>query len=174
MTLLRKTCHIATLTVIFLAIVSFVEPFLLLVSGIAVLMFVGAPLLLFGLVRVIYDCKSGSYGTGLRVIRWVVVMTVFIVLGVWANRFVYARAEAAAFAYPAQVIPLLEAYREAHGSYPTRLDDLPARPSIPRLLQRRGSYASWQGGYRFSFSAPADLMDSWTYDSSVGKWHVND
>lgn len=169
-----KTCLIGTAVLAYLAALWFVEPFLWLALGIAVLVFLGGPLLLYGLVRVIYDCKSGSHGTGLRVIRWVAVMTVFIVLGVLANRFVYARAEAAAFAYPAQVTPLLEAYREAHGSYPTRLDDLPAKPSIPRLLRGDGSYAPWQGGYRFSFSASYDLMDSWTYDSSAGEWYLND
>jgi hypothetical protein len=88
-----------------------------------------------------------------------------------ANRFFQAQAEAAAKAYPDRVAPLLESYRQAHGTYPARLEQLPSAPRPPRLL--RGSYHSDGNVYSFYYNVPGGLIDVWTYESETHRWHLS-
>lgn len=79
---------------------------------------------------------------------------------------------AEAKAYPAIIEPLLEAYRQTHGSYPTSLDQLPTKPAIPRLLRRPYGYRSDGTSYSFSFLPPDFGLDTWDYLSTTKKWHT--
>jgi hypothetical protein len=94
----------------------------------------------------------------------------FVGLAIPTNRFIQQRAVAAAKEYPAVVAPMLEAYRKTQGLYPTSLDQLPTKPSVPRLLRRPHSYRSDGLSYSFYFPAPGGLMDTWSYDSKTRQW----
>lgn len=89
------------------------------------------------------------------------------------NHFAQERAVTAAKAYPERVAPLLDAYRQAHGSYPTSLDQLASKPTVPRLLRRSYGYRSEGSRYSFSFLQPGGMIDTWDYDSTSKEWHLS-
>ena len=79
--------------------------------------------------------------------------------------------ETAAREYPRLVAPFLEAYRKTHGTYPESLDQLPSKPSVPRLMHGR-CYSGGDDRYTFSFTQQAyiDITEDWIYKSETRKW----
>ncbi len=102
------------------------------------------------------------------------VAAVLFLTGVWTStHFAQKRALAEAKAYPALIGPLLEAYRQKHGAYPTCLDQLPTKPALPLLLRAPYSYRSDGTSYSFSFLVPGFGLDTWDYDSITRRWHTS-
>ena len=102
------------------------------------------------------------------------VTAVLFVTGVWiSTHFAQKRALAEAKAYPALIEPLLEAYRQKHGTYPTSLDQLSTQPALPQLLRGPHSYRSDGTSYSFSFLPPGYGLDAWDYLSITRKWHTS-
>ena len=89
------------------------------------------------------------------------------------NGFIQERAVTAAKAYPARIAPLLEVYRKSHGFYPMKLDELPSKPSVPRLLRSSYGYRSNGHHYTFCFPQPGGIIDVWDYDSETKSWHLS-
>lgn len=88
------------------------------------------------------------------------------------NRLVQQCAVIEAKAYLASIAPLLEAYRQTHGSYPDTLSELPSAPPLPRLLRRFGYLSAGQTYYSFSIPQPGG--DTWDYDSATGTWDISE
>ena len=153
---------------LFCLAVTFFDPFLLffllgpLVPGIIV---VGALLAA--------SWRTGPSRSAVLTISAIVIYAVLVALAIPTNQFVHDRAEAAAKAYPARIEPLLEAYRQVHGLYPTTLEQLPNKPSVPRLLRRSHRYRSNGNAYFFRFPKPGGLIDEWHYDSTTKEWHLS-
>jgi hypothetical protein len=165
---------VAAALAVFAAVVWFMDPFLLFVFGVGSLVWIGLPASLFAGIRLFVIRGAGrTSSTDMTVLSMVAVFGCFVGVAIPANDFVQECAVDAAKEYPAQVAPLLEAYRQAHGSYPTSLDQLPTRPAVPRLLRSRYGYRSHGSSYSFSFGQPGGLINSWGYDSRTQKWHLS-
>lgn len=154
-------------------VVWFADPFLI-VLGFAAVLWGGVPVafiaacMLFSAV-----CTGRSRQPALTMLA--VAASAMLLTGLaWPlNHLVQERAVAAAKAYPERVAPLLEAYRQAHGSYPASLDQLPAKPAVPRLLRGLSGYHSDGRSYSFYFPQPGGMIDTWDYDSDSKQWHLS-
>lgn len=157
-------------------VVWFVDPFSVAVIGGMLIFWFGVPCLLIAGFLLLYAKMTGSSRRGEWKFFWIVVgFCGFIGLTIPANYFVFERAAAAAKAYPARVVPLLEAYRKANGRYPNSLAELPDAPPVPRLI-RDDSYGYRSDGesYGFSFGRPGGLIDVWIYNPQTGEWDLSD
>lgn len=160
----------------FALVVWFADPFALLLFGIVPLLWIGVPATLVGCAMLFIAIRTKrSRRAAVAILSIVFGSTCFIGLAIPANDFVQQLAVDAAKAYPAKVAPLLEAYRDAHGSFPNSLDQLPAAPRLPRLLRRWGRHCYRSDGrtYSFSFPQPGGLINSWDYDSQTRTWHLS-
>ena len=101
-----------------------------------------------------------------------------LVISLPINKAIRRWAEAEAKAYPDLVATLLEQYRQQHGTYPYSLEELPSRPSVPRLLRGKNGYRSvgvHDGAYySFSFATPVSTFGFWEYSSRTRKWNFSD
>lgn len=165
---------VAAAVVVFAAVVWFMDPFILMILGVTLFLWIGLPASLIAGTLLLVDFRTGcSRRPGLTILSIVLAFGVFIGLAIPANHFVQQGAVAAAKKYPARVAPLLEAYRLTHGSYPTSLDQLSTKPAVPRLLRSSYGYRSGSGSYSFSFAQPGGLIDTWDYDSETQTWHLS-
>ncbi len=165
---------LAAVTSAFAAVVWFVDPFLLIVLGVAPLVWIGVPASLVAGILLLVAIRTGrSRRLALTVLSVVGVFAGLVGLAIPTNHFIQQRAVTVAKAYPTQVADLLEAYRQAHGSYPTSLDQLPNKPSLPRLLRNSYGYRSDGRSYSFCFDQPGGLIDTWNYDSETQQWHLS-
>ena len=155
----------------FLAAIWWLDPFVLLTVGAGLLMWVALPAAAIGFVRLAIAVRQGSSrAPALNILASVAAFAVFFALAIPANRHLQAHAVAMAKAYPAQVTPLLEAYRTQHGKYPASLDAVPSAPAVPRLLRGTGGYRTTGDSYSFSFNVPGGFIDTWDYSSATGEW----
>lgn len=158
----------------FVAVVCFVDPFLLIILGVAPLVWIGVPASLIAVILLLVSIRTGrSRRPALTILSVVAAFACLVGLAIPTNHFIQQRAVASAKEYPTRVAPLLEAYRQAHGSYPTNLDQIPAKPSVPRLLRSSYGYRSDGRSYSFSFGQPGGLIDTWDYDSETQTWHLS-
>ncbi|HEY5744237.1 MAG TPA: hypothetical protein VIS99_17065 [Terrimicrobiaceae bacterium] len=165
---------LAAVVVAFAAVVWLMDPFLLFILGVAPLLWIGLPASLFAGILLLVAIRTGrSRRPALIILSVVAAFGCFVGLAIPTNHFIQQRAVAAAKEYPARVAPLLEAYRQDHGSYPTSLDQLPAKPVVPRLLRSSYGYRSDGSSYSFCFGQPGGLIDTWDYDSETQTWHLS-
>jgi hypothetical protein len=165
---------LAAVVAAFAAVVWFVDPFLLIVLGVAPLIWIGLPASLIAGILLLIAVRTGrSRRPALRVLSVVGVFVCFVGLAIPTNHFIQQRAVTAAKAYPARVGQLLEAYRQTHGFYPTSLNQLPNKPSVPRLLRSSYGYRSDGRSYSFCFDQPGGLIDTWNYDSETRQWNLS-
>ena len=170
----RRVLILAGVVIVFAAVVWFVDPLLLFILGVAPLLWIGLPASLIAVVILLAAVRTGrSRRPALTILSVVAAFGCFVGLAIPTNHFIQQRAVTAAKEYPARVAPLLEAYRQAHGSYPTSLNQLPAKPVVPRLLRRSYGYRSDGGRYWFTFPQPGGLIDTWHYDSETQTWHLS-
>ncbi len=166
---------VVALAAAFAAVVWFVDPFLLTALGVWLLGWIGLPASLFAIVLLRIAIRGGgSLRPALTILSSVAVFCCLLGVAVPANKFVHECAVATAKEYPARVAALLEGYRQAHGAYPTSLDQLPARPPVPRLLRGEHGYHSDGRSYSFSFGQPGGFIDTWEYDSGTQIWQLSD
>jgi hypothetical protein len=159
---------------VFAAVVVLADPFLLILCGVAPLLWIGLPAALIGFILLAIAFYTGrSLRPAFIVLGIVFGFACFVGLAIPANDFLQERAVVTAKEYPARVAPLLEAYHRAHGTYPASLDQLPSRPSLPRLMKGFG-YSTYGNGYSFMFPEPGGWINTWNYDSETGKWHLTD
>lgn len=146
-------------------------PFLAFWLGVTALAVIALPVMLIGLQRWTFAREEKTRHTGMAFTGFGVLFAVLIGIAIPLNEEVWSHQPEAAFAYPLQVAPLLEAYRQEHGGYPASLDDLPTKPRVPRLLQIGSGYKSDENRYTFSFYLP-DTPDRppWFYSSKDGRW----
>jgi hypothetical protein len=162
------------IAVVFVAAVCFLDPFVLFILAFAPLCWIGLPAAIVGGILLLVSWRTGrSRRPAVFIISAVLGFAIFVGLAIPGNHFVYQRAEAAAKAYPARVEPLLEAYRQAHGAYPSSLDQLSDKPRVPRLLRTSYGYRSDGSSYTFCFHKPGGLIDTWNYDSTTKKWDLS-
>lgn len=90
-----------------------------------------------------------------------------------ANHWVHEQATEEAKAYPKQITPFLEEYKQLHGIYPKNLEELPSHPPLPRLLRNPYGYRSDGLRYSFSFDQPGGLIDTWNYSSADQSWYLS-
>lgn len=170
----RRLTILAVVLAAFGAVVWFADPFLLIFLAVAPLLWIGLPALLIAGILWVSALRTGrSSRAATTIFSVVAAFACFVGLTIPANRFIQQRAVAAAKAYPAQVAPLLEAYRQSHGTYPTSLDQLPTKPSVPRLLRSSYGYRSDGSRYSFCFPQPGGLIDTWDYDSETRTWDLS-
>ena len=165
---------LAAVAVVFAAVVWLMDPFLLIILGVAPLLWIGLPALLIAGILLLVAVRAGrSRRPALTILSVVAAFGCFVGLAIPANHFVQQHSVAAAKEYPGRVAPLLEAYRQAHGSYPTSLNQLPTKPVVPRLLRSSYGYRSDGSTYSFCFGQPGGLIDTWDYDSETQTWHLS-
>ncbi|MEK7952062.1 hypothetical protein [Luteolibacter soli] len=157
----------------FIAVVWCMDPFVLMMLG-ALVAWIGIPALLVAGILWLFAFHYGrSNRPAWTILSIVAALGCFVILAIPANRFVQQRAVVAAKDYPSRVAPMLEAYRRTHGAYPTNLAQLPAKPTLPRLLRSPFGYRSDGSSYSFSFPQPGGLIDSWEYSSETDTWHLS-
>ncbi len=140
----------------------------------ASLFWIGIPCIATGIILFFYArAKKTNTTPVLRFIGSVLLVSLFALLSLPFSSFVERRDIAAAKAYPEKIAPLLEQYRQANGVYPTSLDALPSKPSVPRLLRTAYGYRSDGTNYSFCFSEPGGIMDTWDYSSKTHEWHFS-
>lgn len=160
--------------VAFVAVVWFTDPLLLVLFSVGPLIWIGLPTSLIAVGHLLDSIRKGrSRHPALKILTVVAVFGCLVGVAIPTNRFIFGRAVTVAKEYPARVAPLLEAYRQAHGSYPTSLDQLPAKPAVPRLLRRAYGYRSDGSRYSFWFPQPGGLIDRWDYDSETQTWRLS-
>ena len=158
---------------LFAVVVWFADPFQLIVLGVAPLIWIGLPALLIGGIMLLRAMRTGrSCRLPINILLAVLGFVFFVNLAIPVNLLIQAQAVNEAKAYPGRVAPLLEAYKQKQGAYPVNLDQLPAKPPMPRLLRRLGYHADGQS-YWFSFPLPGGLIDVWQYDSKTHAWHLS-
>jgi hypothetical protein len=154
---------------VFVAVVWLMDPLLLYILGLGPLIWIGLPASLIAGFRLLVGTRPGATRhCDVTVLCIVGEFGCFVALAIPINHFTHQDAVAAAKEYPAQIAPLLEAYRQAHGSYPSSLDQIPTKPVVPRFLRRPHSYRSKDDRYSFSFGG---FMGTWYYDSRTRLWH---
>ena len=164
---------LVTLVAIFACVVWFMDPFVLVILGLAPLVWIGGPaVLVSGIYLLIAHLKNRSARPAWIILAAVAGWGGFVALAIPANHRVQARAVTEAKAYPARIEPLLETYRQTHGTFPANLDQLPAAPPPPRLF-RKWSYKSDGTNYWFSFPQPGGLIDVWDYNGQTKTWHLS-
>jgi hypothetical protein len=169
----KRHLKAALLIVLFAALAYWADPLLLKFLGLVPLLWIGLPVALFGVVRLLASIRTGgSRESGLALLCAVLKFGCFVALVIPANHFMQERAVAAAKAYPDSVVPLLEAYRDVHGAYPTSLDQVHAAPPLPRLLRSRWGYHSDGKAFTFSFPQPG-MFGGWQYHSERMVWHLS-
>jgi hypothetical protein len=151
-----------------------VDPFLLGIVVIGASVWIGGPLLAVGIIMLLIAARrQQSLAPAMRLLAGVVLAVCFGGTAMLVNHFVQKGAVLDAKAYPQKIAPLLETYRRAHGTYPATLDQLPSKPSVPRLLRSPYGYRSDGQSYSFSFPEPGGLIDTWQYDSETRQWHLS-
>lgn len=161
------------LAMLFAAIVWWVDPFVLRVlifCGVAL----GLPVALLTVFLLARARRQRRSITPLvQVLKVFACAAVLGSLALPANHYVFQRAIAEAKAWPEVLLPHLEAYRTAHGTYPRTLADLPQHPPLPRLIGEDG-YSSDGRNFRLWFGDPVGgFFDAWLYESSTGQWHLS-
>lgn len=166
---------LATAAVVaFVGIFYFADTFLLEVLGMVALVWIGLPATVVSVFRLLFLADSPQLRRHWRnVLYGVGAYACLLGLAIPINRYVHEFGVDQAKEYPAQVAPLLEAYRQAHGSYPKSLDQLPSKPPLPRLLRKTHSYRSRGDFYMFSFSKPGGMFEGWIYDSRRRAWWLS-
>jgi hypothetical protein len=138
------------------AMVIYADPLLLCLLVYGVLLWIVAPCAAVALIIFLFAAISRRWlRPPLLLLSSVLVVACAVALALPINDFLQERAVAAAKAYPDRVASLLEQYQREHGTYPARLEQLPSRPHVPRLLRARYGYESDGKHYHFSFSRPA-------------------
>lgn len=156
------------------AVLWFADPFLLVLFGVGPLLWIGLPASLIAVVLLFSAIRTGhSRRPAIKILSVVAAFGCLAGLAIPANHFLQQRAVADAKEYPLRIAPLLEAYRQAHGSYPVSLDQIPSKPSVPRLLRSSYAYHSDGKSYSFCFGKPGGLIDTWNYDSETQAWHLS-
>ena len=157
----------------FIAVVWCMDPFILMMLGILVA-WMGIPALLVAGILWLFAFHYGrSNRPALTILSIVAAFGCFVGLAIPSNRFVQQRAVVTAKDYPSRVALMLEAYRTTHGVYPASLAQLPAMPSLPRLLRSPFGYRSDGSSYSFSFPQPGGLIDTWEYYSETKTWNLS-
>jgi len=161
------------IVVLFAVAVWFADPFSLILFAVVPLLWIGLPAVLIACFLLLVAIRTGrSRRPALTILSAVGGFACLVGLAIPSNHFVQEWAVSAAKAFPARVAPQLEAYRQAHGAYPTSLDQLPSKPSVPRLMRGFG-YRSDGQSYSFMFPQPGGLIDTWNYDSETQTWHLS-
>lgn len=169
----RRTIIPVVIVTFFIAVVFYMDPFILLMLAIVVA-WIGIPALPVAGILWLFAFHYGrSNRPALTILSIVAAFGCFVGLAIPSNRFVQQRAVVSAKDYPSRVAPLLEAYRSIHGAYPTNLAQLPAKPSLPRLLRSDYSYRSDGSSYSFSFRQPGGLINTWEYSSETKTWYLS-
>ena len=171
---MKKGILFSTMAVaLFVVVVWLMDPYLLMIVGIMVAYGV-IPIALAMVIWLIFAFSTGRSGRpAIAVLAKLLGFACFVALSFPANHFVQEQAVVAAKEYPTHIAPLLEAYRMAHGVYPANLDQLPSKPSVPRLLRRPFGYRLNGSYYSFHFSQPGGLIDVWDYSSETHTWHLS-
>ncbi len=169
----RHYIFVAAAICVYVSIIILMDPFLLSILCLVPLVLVGLPaFVVAAVVFLIALLRGHSPRPALIIMASIAGFACITGAAIPANHYVQEFAVDAAKKYPAQVEPLLEAYRQAHGTYPTSLDLLPDKPPIPRLL-RSGGYRSDGSDYSFSFGQPGGLIDTWDYTNKSKSWYLS-
>ncbi|QIF00973.1 hypothetical protein [Roseimicrobium sp. ORNL1] len=170
----RRHWFLLTAAVVaFVVIACFADTMVLEVLGPVALVWIGLPAALVSVFRRLFLNDSPQLRRHWQnVLYGVGVCAGLLGLAIPINRYVHELGVDEAKEYPAQVAPLLEAYRKAHGFYPKSLDQLPSKPPVPRLLSPH-SYHSYRDFYRFSFPKPGGMFEGWMYDSRNRTWWLS-
>lgn len=156
------------------ALVTYADPFQLFLYVVAGLLWVAAPCAAAALVILVFAAATKRRSRPpLLLLTGVFVFASLMAVSLPINSFMQQRAVVAAKAYPDRVAPLLEQYRQEHGTYPATLDQLPSHPRVPRLLRMDHGYRSDGQHYTFYFPQPGGLIDVWDYDSETRTWHLS-
>ncbi len=156
------------------ALVTYADPFQLFLYFVAGLLWVAAPCAAVALLMLVFAAAARrSLRPSILVLTGVFVVVGLMAVSLPINSFMQERAVIAAKAYPDRVGPLLEQYRQQHGTYPATLDQLPSHPHVPRLLASGYGYHSDGEYYRFTFPQPGGLIDVWDYSSETHAWHLS-
>ncbi|HET6407365.1 MAG TPA: hypothetical protein VFG14_05745 [Chthoniobacteraceae bacterium] len=168
-----RTIFAALVVVLFCIVVWFADPMDLILFGVVPLVWVGVPAAIIASVLLLVANRTGrSRRLGLTIFSVVGASTCLVGLAVLSNHFVQEWAVSEAKAFPARIAPYLEEYRRAHGAYPKTLDQLPAKPPLPRLMRGFGYHSDGQS-YSFMFPQPGGFIDCWNYDSETQTWELS-
>ena len=169
----KRFCFAAVVVALFAAVVWFMDPFSLVIFGLAPLVWIGLPASLVAVILLLVAVHTGrSRRIPINILLSVLGFACFVGFAIPANNFIQERAVADAKAYPARVAPSLEAYKKTHGVYPSNLDQLSSKTLLPRLMRHFG-YQSDGQSYSFMFPQPGGLIDVWIYDSKTSEWHLS-
>ncbi len=141
----------------------------------AVGLYIGAPLLLFMAVWLLFGFKrTHGIPQGLKkmFLAYVVVGgSLLVSLGL--GRFLHQSEIRTTRQYVSSIVPKLDGYKREHGRYPESLAVFP-ESSPPRLLQEAHGYRSDADGFRFQYWDSAGMMDGYCFDSSTREWYYFD
>ncbi|MBK1835725.1 hypothetical protein [Roseibacillus ishigakijimensis] len=134
-------------------------------------MYLGVPLAMFMAFWLAISLKhTGGIPNGLRATFLISLITggsLLLSLGTGTVIHYWEIREARAFV--AEMIPMLEDYRQKHGEYPKDLATLTAS-TPPNLLQDSHSYLAEADYFRFEYRDAAGMMDGYYFDSSSREW----
>ena len=151
-----------------------VDPLYVIILGILPLIWIGGPLVLLAIVDLLLALRSRrSRRHAFTLLAVVGGFGCFVGIVFPANYYFHMWAVSDAKAYPAKVAPLLEAYRQEHGVYPTRLDQLPSIPQVPRLMRDSGYYSDGQT-YSFQIPQPGQFREAWIYHRESQTWFYSE
>jgi hypothetical protein len=155
-------------------IVTYADPLILFLLVYNALLWIAAPCAAVALIILLFAAISRRWlRPPLLLLSAVLAAACVLAAALPINEFLQERAVTAAKAYPDRVASLLEQYRREHGAYPARLEQLPSRPHVPRLLRSSYGYKSNGEHYDFSFSQPGGMIDVWEYNSEAHAWHLS-
>ena len=141
---------------------------------IGVCIYIGGPLLLFSVIY--FSLLRGRLGKELSKIATSALLGVVVVLlqliSLPLGGAVYRADVREAQELCESLVPLIDKYMEAHGSYPDSIDAfIDKGKPLPRLLTRSGKfYLGGEDGFSFNFIDPAGLMSMYCYSSEGRKW----
>jgi hypothetical protein len=137
---------------------------------IMVIEFIAFPVFLVGLISYMLRRKLKSGHALARRFTFFGLMLASTIVSLVPGRMIRNYDINAAKAYCEKLVPKLEAFRLAHGAYPSSIDEISNHENLPRLVENSVFYRSDGLEYSFSFGDPYGMLNGFAFDSRTQSW----
>lgn len=140
------------------------------VAVMALLAYVAVPALVVAGVAMSLCRKWKAGSITARLAGTVALVAASTIVSLWPGSILRNHDIRAAKGYCESLVPKLEAFHRAHGSYPSSVEPVADTSHLPRLLRGSQFYHSDGREYSFLFSNPARMMNFIEFSGAMKSW----